>query len=511
MPTAQRSNLRVKIASSLVHPLLDSGSQDEAEELAYRVISQDATFYMQAKIWRGPSGFLGYREQLHATWEDGFRLEVNDTVVEGLRGVRVTWTLFGKRKTSSQGDVSPVQDKRGSARIILSVKGMTIFNFQDFKVVGGMNSYAADEFVEQVSASVLKISSDQDSLHSKTRKDDFFSSSGKGIIGLESTPAKSWEIKLQDLQVLKKIGSGAYGEVLRAKWKGTDVVVKCLFNYGRQLGSRHTFKLSGEKTTVHGHIGDKESLGSHLETQSVGGLTELVREINILASLRHPNIVLFLGACQASPDFFLVTEFCPRGSLEHVLYSNGAVHKLDLRLRIHMALDIAKGMNFLHSARPPIIHRDLKPANLLIGMHYEVKVADFGLSYALEGSKKMVTAAAHNIVGTPNYTAPEVLQGRPYTEKADIWSFGVVLWELILGKRPWEEYKSAVQVITAVAVHGKTLEPVPLEICFDIRLGNLIQQCAAHDDVSRPSFSNIICTLQEIFNDLQNVILPHVS
>ena len=94
--------------------------------------------------------------------------------------------------------------------------------------------------------------------------------------------------------------------------------------------------------------------------------------------LRHPNILLFMGAVTSPERLCIVTEFLPRGSLFRLLQRNSS--KLEWRRRVHMALDIARGVNYLHHLNPPIVHRDLKSSNLLVDKNWTVKVGDFGLS-----------------------------------------------------------------------------------------------------------------------------------
>ncbi|KAK8308626.1 hypothetical protein V6Z12_D02G073200 [Gossypium hirsutum] len=160
------------------------------------------------------------------------------------------------------------------------------------------------------------------------------------------------------------------------------------------------------------------------------------QEVSLMKRLRHPNVLLFMGAVTSPQRLCIVTEFLQRGSLFRLLQRNAA--KLERKRRVHMALDIAQGMNYLHHCNPTIVHRDLKSSNLLVDKNWTVKVGDFGLS-RLKHATFLTTKTGK---GTPHWMAPEVLRNEPSDEKSDIYSFGVILWELATGKIPWENLNS---------------------------------------------------------------------
>ncbi|KAL4339347.1 hypothetical protein GQ457_08G018550 [Hibiscus cannabinus] len=154
------------------------------------------------------------------------------------------------------------------------------------------------------------------------------------------------DILWSDLVLKERIGAGSFGTVHRAEWNGSDVAVKILMEQD----------LHGER------------------------FKEFLREVAIMKRLRHPNIVLFMGAVTQPPNLSIVTEYLSRGSLYRLLHKPGAREALDERRRLSMAYDVANGMNYLHRRSPPIVHRDLKSPNLLVDKKYTVKVCDFGLS-----------------------------------------------------------------------------------------------------------------------------------
>ena len=155
---------------------------------------------------------------------------------------------------------------------------------------------------------------------------------------------EEWEIPWEELEMKEQIGQGSSGTVFKGVWKGGDVAVKVFTDL----------------------------------QFSEGTLREFDKEIHIMQRLRHPNVLQFLGAVRTESHLCIVTHFLPRGSLFRVLHRAGGGVPWPRRLR--MALDIACGILYLHSATPPIIHRDLKSSNLLVDLAYTVKVADFGLS-----------------------------------------------------------------------------------------------------------------------------------
>ena len=128
--------------------------------------------------------------------------------------------------------------------------------------------------------------------------------------------------------------------------------------------------------------------------------------------MRHPNIVQFLGAC-FEPEFCLITEYMDRGSLFSVLHSD---RELKWEVRLQFAIDIAKGLLYLHSRSPPIIHRDIKSLNVLVTKDWKSAISDFGLTRI-----KDKVMSNQNTVGSPAWCAPELLRNDPYSEKADVY------------------------------------------------------------------------------------------
>lgn len=141
------------------------------------------------------------------------------------------------------------------------------------------------------------------------------------------------------------------------------------------------------------------------------------------STIFHPNICLFMGACTLPGNFFIVSEFMPKGDMERMLRDKNI--QFSLYQRMKMAKDAALGMNWLHCSNPMFIHRDLKSSNLLVDENGRVKVCDFGLSQIKQHGE--VLKDLDSAKGTPLWMAPEVMQFKEFNEKADVYSFGIVL------------------------------------------------------------------------------------
>ncbi|XP_074291877.1 uncharacterized protein LOC141618692 isoform X2 [Silene latifolia] len=279
------------------------------------------------------------------------------------------------------------------------------------------------------------------------------SSSAVNKLDVESD-CLDYEILWEDLTVGEQIGQGSCGTVYHGLWYGSDVAIKVFSKQEYSEDVIYSFR----------------------------------QEVSLMKRLRHPNILLFMGAVTSPQRLCIVTEFLPRGSLFRLLQRSTS--KLDSRRRLHMALDIARGMNYLHNCNPPIIHRDLKSSNLLVDKNWSVKVADFGLS-RVKHDTYLTTKTGK---GTPQWMAPEVLRNERSDEKSDLYSFGVILWELATQKIPWENL-NAMQVIGAVGFMNQRLD-IPQDI--DPRWASLIESCWLSEPQSRPTFRELLEKLKDM-------------
>ncbi|KAF2287915.1 hypothetical protein GH714_003184 [Hevea brasiliensis] len=227
---------------------------------------------------------------------------------------------------------------------------------------------------------------------------------------------------------------------------------------------------------------------------SGAALAEFKREVRIMRRLRHPNVVLFMGAVTRPPNLSIITEFLPRGSLYRILHRPHC--QIDEKRRIKMALDVARGMNCLHASIPTIVHRDLKSPNLLVDKNWNVKVCDFGLSRL----KHNTFLSSKSTAGTPEWMAPEVLRNEPSNEKCDVYSFGVILWELATLRLPWSGM-NPMQVVGAVGFQNGRLE-IPKDV--DPLVARIITECWQTDPNLRPSFAQLAVALKP----LQRLVIP---
>ncbi|KAJ6823653.1 uncharacterized protein M6B38_127305 [Iris pallida] len=269
----------------------------------------------------------------------------------------------------------------------------------------------------------------------------------------------------EDLEELKELGSGTFGTVYHGKWRGSDVAIKRI-----------------KKSCFAGRTSEQERLA-----------LEFWREAEILSKLHHPNVVAFYGVVKDGPGGTLATvaEFMVNGSLRHVLL--GKNKYLDLRKRLIIAMDAAFGMEYLHSKN--IVHFDLKCDNLLVNLKDQsrpiCKVADFGLSKV-----KRNTLVSGGVRGTLPWMAPELLNGNSnkVSEKVDVFSFGIVMWEILTGDEPYGNMHYGAII---GGIMNNTLRPTVPRSC-DPEWKKLMEQCWAPDPRQRPSFTEIASRLRSM-------------
>eukprot|EP00736_Rhodelphis_marinus_P013915 Rmarinus@m.7316 len=265
----------------------------------------------------------------------------------------------------------------------------------------------------------------------------------------------TWEIEPQEVTLQDKLGHGAFGVVYRGLWKGSSVAVKRL-------------------------------LESKVRDDMLRSFRE---EVALMASFRHPNIVLFMGACSTPPDLMLITELMPNGSVDSYLYDTRK--SLSFSLVLRWATDAARGLTYLHSHSPPVMHRDMKSANMLLSADLTVKLSDFGLSRTKTSAQTMTS-----MLGTPVWMPPEVIMAQDYDEKCDVYSFGIVLWEMLARKIPFSSLRRH-EILVGVASEG--LRPPLNELIVPNTpqwFINLMQLCWLAEPPQRPSSQDVLRALE---------------
>jgi serine/threonine protein kinase/ABC-type glycerol-3-phosphate transport system substrate-binding protein len=301
---------------------------------------------------------------------------------------------------------------------------------------------------------------------------------------MKSNQWQTYHIQYNDLKNMRPIGQGRFGVIYRAKYRDTLVAVKKL---------------------------------SHMKHQP-DFLEKFESETRILCGLRHPNIVLFMGACFSPPNFAIVTEFMERGSLYAVLHDPNI--ELLTHLRLNMFLNICRGMAYLHHFKPQILHRDLKSPNILVDKDFRLKISDFGLTTFMDSSKEEMEKTlgtgsfrhhhrqqyqglndVPEIIGTPCWTAPEVLlssDGSAFSEKSDVYSFGIVMWEIWTRRNPFAQM-NPVSVVFNIITHNIRPE---IPSWTPKVIANQMSAAWDVDPEKRPDFSQLCETFEKLIETI---------
>ncbi|GIL51335.1 hypothetical protein Vafri_7343 [Volvox africanus] len=284
-------------------------------------------------------------------------------------------------------------------------------------------------------------------------------------------------IDYSELQMQRKIGSGAYGEVLLADWTGSEVAVKKLFAVQ--------------------NMNDKE-------------YSSLVNEVSLLGSLNHPNIARFLAMCEDPPC--IVMQYYPYGSLFDLLSraqkgSPKAAKELTWSKRLDMLRDVASGMQYLHSRKPPVIHGDLRSPNLLLDLtidrerpRFHVRIADFGLARMANGATGSVMVSK---MTNPRWLAPEVIRNSAVGKAADVYSFSIIMWEMLTWKQPYQDMMSVQVMFSTVTENSRPEVPPDAELpgapgtSLPLYI-QLMERCWQADAGLRPSFKDVVEVLQNL-------------
>jgi len=269
------------------------------------------------------------------------------------------------------------------------------------------------------------------------------------MAGLEKAD-KNIILKFKDVEILRELAHGSAGVVSLGRWKHMFVAVKKHFPNNQEMYNAFCV------------------------------------EAKIHAGLHHPNIILLLGICEGPQgELLTLTEFASRGSLYSILHRLGSLKPVQM---VKLAIDTAKGMHYLHSVN--VLHRDLKSLNLLVDENWILKVADFGTSR--QAANTMTQCA-----GTALWMAPEVVRGKDYTYKADVYSFGIIMWEMLTCETPFNDMTNPYEIMRDVEAGLRPQIPyhnAPKEYI------KLMQACWSGEEKDRPDFDVILETLQILWD-----------
>ncbi|XP_061033806.1 cytoplasmic tyrosine-protein kinase BMX [Eubalaena glacialis] len=260
-----------------------------------------------------------------------------------------------------------------------------------------------------------------------------------------------WELKREEITLLKELGSGQFGVVHLGKWKGQyDVAVKMI----------------------------KE--GSMSED-------EFFQEAQTMMKLNHPKLVKFYGVCSKRYPIYIVTEYITNGCLLSYLKSHGK--RLEPSQLLEMCYDVCEGMAFLESHQ--FIHRDLAARNCLVDSDLSVKISDFGMTrYVLDDQYVSSVGTKFPV----KWSAPEVFHYFKYSSKSDVWAFGILMWEVFsLGKQPYDLYDNS-QVVVKVSQGHRLYRP---QLASDT-VYQVMYRCWHELPEKRPTFQQLLSSIEPL-------------
>ncbi|TYG98732.1 hypothetical protein ES288_A10G139800v1 [Gossypium darwinii] len=290
-------------------------------------------------------------------------------------------------------------------------------------------------------------------------------------------PAEEWEIDLAKLDLRHVVAHGTYGTVYRATYDNQDVAVK-LLDWG------------------------EDGIGA---TAGIAALRASFRqEVAVWQKLDHPNVSKFVGASMGTSNLRIPSQNASADNHSSMpsraccVVVENRRKKLAFKVVIKLALDLSRGLSYLHSKR--IVHRDVKTENMLLDAHRNLKIADFGVARVEAQNPRDMTGET----GTLGYMAPEVLDGKPYNRICDVYSFGICLWEIYCCDMPYPDL-SFVDVSSAVA--RQNLRP-EIPRCCPNSLASIMRKCWDANPKKRPEMDEVVRMLEAVNTSKGGGMIP---
>ncbi|PKA62038.1 Serine/threonine-protein kinase HT1 [Apostasia shenzhenica] len=297
---------------------------------------------------------------------------------------------------------------------------------------------------------------------------------------------EEWEIDPTKLLIKGLIARGTFGSVHRGVYDGQDVAVK-LLDWGEE--------------------------GTRTEVEIASLRAAFTQEVSVWHQLDHPNVTKFMGASLGTAGLYIqsengqigmpnnvccvVVEYLPGGTLKTYLIKNHR-RKLAFKIVVQLALDLARGLSYLHSKK--IVHRDVKTENMLLDRSRTLKIADFGVARVEAQNPNDMTGET----GTLGYMAPEVLNGNPYNRKCDVYSFGICLWEIYCCDMPYPDLTFS--EITSAVVRQNLRPEIPR--CCPSPLANVMRRCWDACPDKRPEMKEVAAMLEVVDTSKGGGMIP---
>ncbi|CAN6845797.1 unnamed protein product [Brassica oleracea] len=281
------------------------------------------------------------------------------------------------------------------------------------------------------------------------------------------------------------------------------------FNKNRVLGQ------GGQGTVYKGMLVDGQIVAvKRSKVLDEGKVEEFINEVRVLSQINHRNIVKLMGCCLETEVPILVYEHIPNGDLFKRLHDDSDDYTMTWEVRLRIAVEIAGALAYLHSAAStPVYHRDVKTTNILLDEKYRAKVSDFGTSRSISIDQTHLTT---HVAGTLGYLDPEYFQTSQFTDKSDVYGFGVVLVELITGEKPFsvmwaEESRGLASYFFEAMKENRVLDIVDSRIKEECKpeqvlaMAKLARRCLSLKGKKRPSMREVSSDLEKIRSSLENL------